>query len=396
MTPLDEFRTRIKSWLEENCPASMQTPLVNDDEEVWGGRNEQIKLADSKLWFERMAHAGLTAPTLAKEYGGAGLSGAEAAIFDEEHRRLGCRPALKSIGIWMLAPVILRYGTEAQKLAFLPPMCRGEVRWCQGYSEPGAGSDLASLQMRAELEDDHYVVNGQKVWTSQADKSDWIFCLVRTSTGGSKREGISFLLVDMATPGVTVKPIPLISGYSPFCETHFENVRVPIINRIGEENRGWQIGKEVLEYERSLISQMRDMNADEDASLGNLAKRAVGTKNGVIADPILRDRIAQANIDFLCNKLTLRRSAQTVAAGRSPGAETSMFKYYATELNKRRRELKVAIEGFQGLGWEGPGFTAGELQHTREWLRSRANSIEGGSSEIQLNIIAKRVLALPD
>lgn len=374
----------------------MRTPPQSADEDVWGGRTGRFFSDDARLWMTRMAERGWTAPTWPREYGGGGLSKDEARILEQELQRLGCRTALKSLGIWMLGPALLQYGNEDQKREHLPKMTRGEIRWCQGYSEPAAGSDLASLQTRAVRDGDEYIVDGQKVWTSHADKADWIFCLVRTNPEAPKHEGISFLLIDMRTPGVSTRPIKLISGASPFCETFFDNVRVPAKNLVGRENEGWKIAKTLLEHERALISRMRDSAPLVEESLESMAKRYIGLENGILADSQLRDRITQANIDFLCNKLTLRRSADAVKAGRGPGPETSMFKLSGTELNKRRRELMVLISGYRGLGWEGEGFTHEELTHTRDWLRSRANSIEGGSSEVQLNIIAKRVLGLPD
>jgi len=396
MGELDTFRSEVRGWLEESCPPSMRTPAVEADD-VWGGRKPWFPNDDARLWLERAAARGYTVPTWPREYGGAGLGPDQARVLAEELRRLGCRVPLKSFGIWMLGPVLLDHGTEAQKRQHLPAIARGETRWCQGYSEPGAGSDLASLQTRAVRDGDCYVVSGQKTWTSHADKADWMFCLVRTDPAAPKHEGISFLLIDMATPGISVRPIPLISGASPFCETFFDDVRVPLENRIGREGGGWKIAKELLEHERGAISALRDAATSEEESLEALARRYVGVDaEGRLADAILRDRVTQANMDFLCNKLTLARSAAAVRAGRAAGPETSIFKLYATELNKRRRELKVLIQGFQGLGWEGDDFSPDELRHTREWLRSRANSIEGGSSEIQLNIIAKRVLGLPD
>ncbi len=394
---LECFRGEVRAWLEENCPKSMRSP-AREDEDVWGGRRATFPSGDAKSWLERAAAKGFTAPTWPKAYGGAGLSGDEARILEEERVRIGARVPLKSLGIWMLGPVLLRFGTEAQKVQHVTGIARGEIRWCQGYSEPGAGSDLASLSMRAERDGDSYVVNGQKVWTSHADKADWIFCLVRTDAKAPKHEGISFLLIDMATKGVSVKPITLLSGASPFCETFFEDVRVPAENLVGPLNGGWTVAKALLDHERSLISQIRDAAAANEESLESLARRYIGlgAESGILNDPSLRDRITQANMDLLCNKLTMRRSSEARAAGLPPGNETSMFKLYGTELNKRRRELMVLIAGFQGLGWEGDSFSREELTRTRDWLRSRANSIEGGSTEIQLNIIAKRVLGLPD
>jgi alkylation response protein AidB-like acyl-CoA dehydrogenase len=395
MTDLDSFRVEVRQWLEKNCPPSMRTPAP-EDEDVWGGRHPRFKHPDSKLWFDRMVAKGWTVPTWPKEYGGAGLSEAQNKVLQEEIKRLGCRWALKSFGIWMLGPVLLQFGTEAQKREHLPKIARGQIRWCQGYSEPGAGSDLASLQTSAILQGDHFVVNGQKIWTSHADKADWIFCLVRTDPNTKRHEGISFLLIDMANPGVSVRPIKLISGSSPFCETFFDDVRVPAENLVGNMNAGWVIAKTLLEHERAAISALRDAATEVEEALHDVAKRYLGVENGKLADASLRDQIARADMDFLSLRLTLARSAETIQAGKPAGPESSMFKLYSTELNKRRRELRVLAEGYQGLGWEGRAFTPGELQITRDWLRSRANSIEGGTSEIQLNIIAKRVLGLPD
>jgi alkylation response protein AidB-like acyl-CoA dehydrogenase len=291
----------------------------------------------------------------------------------------------------MLGPVLLRFGNEEQKREHLPRIARGEIRWCQGYSEPGAGSDLASLSTRADLDGDAYVVNGQKTWTSHADKADWMFCLVRVDKTARKHEGIGFLLVDMASPGVRVRPIKLISGASPFCETFFDDVRVPAKNLVGAPNEGWTIAKALLEHERSSIGSLRSVSFAAEEPLSDLARRYLGEDGGKIPDPILRDRITQADLDQLAYQLTNRRASETAKARNSPGPESSVLKLYGMELNKRRKELRVVIAGFAGVG-------AGdaELDITRDWLRSRANSIEGGTTEIQLNIIAKRILGLPD
>jgi acyl-CoA dehydrogenase len=387
------FRDDVRAWLEANCPASMRTPIAGEHEWVWGGRRPRFFSDDARVWLERMAARGLVAPTWPERYGGAGLSREDAAILDEEMRRLGCRAPLKSFGLWMLAPVLFEFGSEELRLEHLPGIARGELRWCQGYSEPGAGSDLASLKTRAVLDGDSYVVDGQKIWTSHADQADWMFCLVRTDARAPKHEGISFLLIDMATPGITARPIKLISGASPFCETFFESVRVPARNLVGAAGQGWTIAKALLKHERALIAGARDAATDEEEPLHAMAKRYLGVDGcGKLPQPVLRDRVAQADLDALACRLALRRSAEL---GRS-GADASMFKLYGTELSKRRKELRVAIAGFQGLGWQEPGFSTEELQLTRDWLRSRASSIEGGTSEIQLNLIAKRVLGLPD
>jgi len=392
---LEAFRSEARAWLEANCPPSMRTPMP-EEETVWGGRKARFANPDAKLWLDRMGGRGWTVPTWPKEYGGGGLSRAEARVLDEEMRRLNCRPPLLSFGIWMLGPAMLEFASEEQKREHLPKIVRGEIRWCQGYSEPGAGSDLAGLQTRAVDEGDHYLVNGQKIWTSYADHADWIFALVRTDPAAKKHEGISFLLIDMATPGVSTKPIRLISGASPFCETFFDNVKVPKGNLVGKVNHGWTIAKRLLEHERAMISSIGNRQGSREVPLEGIAKRYAGEADGRIADPALRDRIGKHKMDGRAFQLTLRRSAEEAKAGQGPGAAASMFKYYGTEQNKRKYELLLAAMGTQALGWEGEGFADQELLVTREWLRSKANSIEGGTSEVQLNVIAKRVLGLPD
>jgi alkylation response protein AidB-like acyl-CoA dehydrogenase len=311
---------------------------------------------------------------------------------------LHLRPPLVGFGLSMIGPTLLQLGSEELKQKHLPPIVRGEIRWCQGYSEPGSGSDLASLQTRAVADGDDFIVTGQKIWTSYADLADWMFLLVRTDPSAPKHQGITFLLMDMASPGVSVKPIQLISGYSPFCETFLEHVRVPRRQVVGKVNEGWSIAKALLGHERTMIADIGKGfgGATKERSAAQLARAYVGERDGRVADPLLRDRMAQIEMDQRCLDWTLARARDTAKAGHAPGPETSIFKYYGTELNKRRRELKVSILGPHALGWEGEGFTSEELELTRDWLRSRGNSIEGGTSEIQLNIIAKRVLGLPD
>jgi alkylation response protein AidB-like acyl-CoA dehydrogenase len=394
MSDLDAFRTQTRAWLEANCPPSMRTPTP-DDEIVWGGRNATYKNSDSKLWLERMALQGWTVPTWPKQYGGGGLSAAEARVLEEEMRRLNCRSPLQSFGIWMLGPVLLDEGTETQKQEHLPKIARGEIRWCQGYSEPEAGSDLAGLKTRAVLQGEHFLVNGHKIWTSFANFADWIFCLVRTDPLAKKHDGISFILIDMNDLGVRTRPIRLISGASPFCETFIENVRVPVGNLVGKLNDGWTIAKKLLEHERKMIASVGERQRGAERSLSELARTYTGERDGTLADAVLRDRIAQQEMDTRAFRLTQHRAAEEAKDG-SPGPASAMFKYYGTELNKRKFELLLQCAGTQALGWEGEGFAADELRLAREWLRSKANSIEGGTSEIQLNIIAKRVLGLPD
>ncbi|WP_421863543.1 acyl-CoA dehydrogenase family protein [Parvibaculum sp.] len=397
MEALDQFRQETRTWLEENCPASMRTPMP-EEETVWGGRNATYPNPDAKLWLDRMASRGWTAPTWPKEYGGGGLSKEESRVLQQELRRIKARPALSSFGIWMLGPALLEFANEEQKKEHLPKIVRGEIRWCQGYSEPGAGSDLAGLQTKCEDKGDHYLVNGQKIWTSYADKADWIFCLVRTDPA-TKHDGISFLLFDMMSPGVEARPISMISGASPFCETFFTDVKVPKENLVGELNKGWTIAKRLLQHEREMISGMGLGGVGAGGGIGSLeqvAKDYFGETDGKIASPSLRDHITRQKMDSKAFALTMMRSAEEAKAGQGPGAASSIFKYYGTELNKRRYELLLELMGTQALGWEGDGFNDGETTVTRSWLRSKGNSIEGGTSEVQLNVVSKRVLGLPD
>lgn len=392
MSDLEQFRQETRAWLEQNCPASMRTPVRGFDDLYNGGREPEIDHPDQKVWCDRMAERGWTVPHWPKEYGGAGLDKEQVKILRQEMARIGARSPLDSFGISMLGPALLRFGSEEQKLDHLPKIARGEIRWCQGYSEPNAGSDLASLATRAEDQGDYYLINGQKIWTSYADKADWIFCLVRTDNSGSKHEGISFVLFDMASPGVTTRPIKLISGSSPFCETFFDNVKAYKRNLVGEEGKGWAIAKYLLTHEREMIS---GFGAAPKKSVGQLALETMGSDaSGRLANGVLRQNIAQYQLDTLAFGATMARVGDEAKAGQGLGAASSIFKYYGTELNKRRNELNVAILGEQALGWAGDTYDDGAV--CRDWLRSKGNSIEGGTSEIQLNIIAKRVLGLPD
>jgi len=392
-TDLDAFRAETRAWLEQNYPKSLSAPMA-DDEAPWGGRRAQWANPDAKLWLDRMAAKGWTAPTWPKAYGGGGLTRDEDRVLQQELIRVKARPALMSFGIWMLGPVLLEYASEAQKLKFLPPIVRGEIRWCQGYSEPGAGSDLAGLQTRCEDRGDHYLVNGQKVWTSYADQADWIFCLVRTDAS-KKHEGISFLLFDMKTPGVEVRPIKLISGSSPFCETFFDDVKVPKDQLVGRLNGGWDIAKRLLQYERQNISAS-GFGGGAGLELEEVAKQFVGCVEGKIADPDLRARVAEHRMYAKAFALTVRRAEAESKAAKGPSAATSIIKYAAAKLNQDRSELMIEALGTQGLGWEGEGFDPEALKATRAWLRSKGNSIEGGTSEVNLNVVAKRVLGLLD
>ena len=390
MPDIESFRAETRAWLEANCPAEMRTPVARDSDVCWGGRNCQFSSEAQKLWLERMGAKGWTVPEWPTQYGGGGLSRDEAKVLASEMRRITARSPLSSFGIWMLGPALLKYGNEAQKLEHLPKIARGEIRWCQGYSEPGAGSDLASLRTSAEDMGDHYLVNGQKVWTSYADKADWIFCLVRTDPTAAKHLGISFLLFDMASPGVSTSPIRLISGASPFCQTFFDNVKVPKENLMGVAGKGWDIAKYLLTHEREMIGDMDSAGRD---TVSQIARKTLGMEANILADTGLRTDIVRHEINAWAFALTMERVKDEAKAGQGVGALSSMLKYYGTELNKSRQELLMSISGTDGLAWEGPAEGEGDL--ARGWLRSRANSIEGGTSEINLNIIAKRVLELP-
>ncbi len=394
MADLDTFREETRRWLETNAPPPMRTPTRAGDELNWGGRKTKYP-ADVARWLDVMAERGWTAPTWPKEYGGGGLSKSEAKVLAEEMARLTLRPPLIGFGLSMIGPLLLQEGSDALKKDHVRPIARGEIRWCQGYSEPGSGSDLASLSTRAVRDGDHFVLNGQKTWTSLADKADWMFILVRTDPEARKQDGITFLLMDMETPGVSVRPIRLISGASPFCETFLTDVRVPTKQVVGEVNRGWAIARALLGHERTMIADLFKESGDGEKMLA-AARHHLGEVDGKIADPIVRDKIAALEIDLACLDYTLARAKDGAKVGHKPGHEASIFKLVGTELNQRRRDLAATIAGPQSLGWEGAGFEDDELKLTKDWLRSRGNSIEGGTSEIQLNIIAKRVLGLPE
>ena len=394
---LEEFRLETRKWLEENCPPSMRTPMP-DDELVWGGRSAVFKNAESKVWLDRMGEKGWTSPEWPKEYGGGGLSRAEARVLEQELRRIKARPPLFSFGLWMFGPALLEFGNHEQKLRFIPDILNGKTRWCQGYSEPGAGSDLAGLQTRCEDKGDHYLINGQKVWTSYADKADWIFCLVRTDTS-TKHEGISFILFDMKSPGVEARPIQLISGESPFCETFFTDVKVPKEQLVGKVNGGWEIAKRLLQFERSSISAGGFGGTGGSGILGpeDYAKQHIGTdESGRLTDGDLRGRITDHKMYAKAFSLTVQRQTEQAKAGQAVGHTASILKYAAAKMNQDRHELLIEALGTEGLGWEGEGFDKGAKKVTRQWLRSKGNSIEGGTSEINLNVIAKRVLGLKE
>ena len=398
MSDISDFRAETRAWLEQNCPPSMRTRMVSG-EEINGGRKRRSTNPDAYLWLERMAERGWTVPTWPVAYGGGGLDKDLFLVLLEELQRINARPPLGGMGVSMIGPTLLEYGTEEQKLRHLPPIARGEIAWCQGYSEPGAGSDLASLQTAAEDRGDHFVVNGSKIWTSGAGHADWIFCLVRTDKEAPKHQGISFVLFSMDSPGVSTKPIELLNGHSPFCQTFFDDVKVPKADLVHNLNEGWSVAKRLLQHERSGLATLASADTagpleriKPSVPLGELAQSYDG---GVISDKGLRAQIIGNEMLKRAFLLTQQRTVEESAA-KTPGAATSIFKFVEAEYVKQQLELQMQIRGTRGLGWEGDDFAEEELRMTRLWLEAKSISIAGGSNEVQLNIIAKRVLGLPD
>ncbi|MBT5822592.1 MAG: acyl-CoA dehydrogenase family protein [Planktotalea sp.] len=385
LNPIDEFRAELRAWLNENCPEEMRDGLMSEEGICWGGKDWVFTSEAQKIWLGRCASKGYTVPTWPVEYGGAGLSREQEKVFGEEMALINARSPLESFGIWMLGPALLHFGSHEQKLQYLPPVARGEVRWCQGYSEPGAGSDLANVQTHGADQGDHWLVNGQKIWTSYADKADWIFALVRTDRDAPKHKGISFLLMNMDDAGVETRPIKMISGISPFCETFFTDVKVPKEQIVGTENRGWDVAKYLLTHEREMIS-----GGGAGLSGGGRALGAVINDTMDEMGATLRADAMRCEVDTLAIGLTLERYKDQSEAGQGAGDASAMLKYMGTELNKQRHELMMTAGGSDALEWDGPlGNRAGD------WLRTKANSIEGGTSEVMLSIVSRRVLGLP-
>jgi len=384
---LDAFRAEAREWVEANFPKS----LANQPMAMIPGAETQTP--DHKLWKQRMADKGWGAPTWPTQYGGGGLTGAQARIVQQELDRAGAYNPMMGMGTSMFGPTLLEYGTEDQKQRHIPPIVRGEIRWCQGYSEPGAGSDLASLQTKLEDRGDHWVVNGQKIWTSGAQWADWCFCLVRTDTT-KKHEGISFVLINMHQPGVETRPIKLIAGNSPFCETFFTDARVEKDDMVGPLNGGWTVGKRLLQHERSGQGGGRMM---QGADVVSLAKQYIGVDaKGRIADADLRSRLARHQIDAKAHALTLQRAVTEAKGNINPSATTSVMKNSGTWIGQEKAELTLEIMGTQGLGWDGDTYSKDEREAVRTWLSGKATTIFGGSQEIQSNIVSKRILGLPD
>ncbi len=390
---LEEFRSETRAWLEENCPPGARGP----GEVSNGSTKIKIRDPDTKLWLKRMIKKGWTVPSWPKAYGGGGLNTAEYVVLLEEMAAIKARPALSSFGTSMIGPTLLEYGTEEQKLRHLPRIARAEVEWCQGYSEPGSGSDLASLQTRAELDGDHYVINGSKIWTSGAHNANWMFILVRTDRDVPKHEGISFMLLPMDQPGVTVKPILLLSGVSTFNETFFDNALAARDDLVGELNKGWTVGKRLLQHERSgMESLISGSTSKRESGLVEVAREFLGEVDGKLAEPATREQIITYQMDTEALQLTQRRVVEESQDGATPGPATSIFKVVGSELQQKYYDLKTRVKGSRGFGLDEKEFSESERETLRQFFFSRAASIYSGSNEIQRNIIAKRVLGLPD
>ena len=389
---LDAFRGEVRSWVEANFPASLKgkpNPMMREE------RGNPLS-PEQEAWRKAVGAKGWGTPTWPSQYGGGGLDPAQGRVIQQEFARAGAYNPIGGMGVMMFGPTLLEYGTEAQKMEHIPPICRGDLQWCQGFSEPGAGSDLASLQTKCEDKGDHYLINGQKIWTSGAQWADWCFCLVRTDTT-KKHEGISFVLFTMHQPGVEVRPIPLIAGNSPFCETFLTDARAEKKDLVGPLNGGWTIAKRLLQHERSGISGAGGSGFGPPKPLVQFAKEYVGLdESGRLADSDLRTRIIQNEIDGRAFQLTAVRAMQEAKGNAGPSATSSIMKNAGTRWMQDKAELTLEILGHQGLGWEGEGFTAEELAAVRGWLGGKATTIYGGSQEVQSNIISKRILGLPD
>jgi len=381
-----EFRQAARQWLAAHFPVSLKG-LRSQGEETGPA-------ADHAAWKSSMIELGWTVPTWPSRYGGGGLSVEQAEILAEEMTAIGAFNPVFGLGIMMLGPTLLEYGNEAQKQRHIPPIMRGESVWCQGFSEPGAGSDLASLRTRCEDKGDHWLVNGQKIWTSYAHHADWCFCLVRTSTE-KKQGGISFLLIDMKSPGVEARPIVLINGGTHFCEVFFTDVQVPKENLVGEINAGWTIAKRLLQFERNGLSALRSADTG-GTSLTMLADSYCRKDSaGRIADADLRVRLTNHLMDDHAYRLTLQRRSAALEAGIDPTTPVSTLKNMGSDVGQQRCELAMEILGNAGLSWSGDAFTSEERDITHLWLFSKCYSIYGGSYEIQNNITAQRELNLP-
>ena len=394
MSDLSAFRAETRAWLQDNCP-----PGARGDGYVPIGSRSIALDPDTQLWLERMAAKGWTVPTWPRAYGGAELDKDEYKVLIEELQRIDARPPLTGRGVNYIGPTILEYGTDEQKARWLPLCARGDGAWAMGYSEPGAGSDLASLSLKAEAQGDHWVLNGSKIWTSDATYCDYIFVLCRTSPDKPKHQGISLILVDMSQSGVRVAPIALISGESPFCETHFDNALAPLDDVIGGIDNGWTVGKRLLQFERSTHAGINTSGSQGGRVVENnvreLVRAYLGHTSGALSDPALRAWLTDFEMNTAAQRLTQQRAVEETKA-RAPGFTSSAVKLTNARNIKNGDELVVAAMGSGGLGWDAQTAKEEEMKFLKHWLYHKSLTIAGGTEEVQLNIIAKRVLGLPD
>lgn len=388
------FQAEARQFFTDTLDDDLRTQLE--------GAEASPNLKEAMIEYQRRLNAkGWMAPGWPVEHGGQDWSMSQHFIFNAERGKAGA-PAPIPFGVTMVAPVIYTYGTQEQKARFLPRILNSDDWWCQGYSEPGAGSDLASLQCRAERDGDgagdNYVVNGSKIWTSFAQAADWIFCLVRTDNSGRKQEGISFLLIDMTSPGVTVSPIDTIDSIYHLNEVHFENVRVPVSNRIGEEGKGWTYAKSLLVHERLSIAEVAESKRNLE-QLRELARAEVNGGQSLLDDPVFADRLAAVEIDLMALEFTELRVLAAAAEGGMPGPESSLLKLQGTTIQKTLQELRMDVAGYYSQAQQGE-LSSSQLGHDfadlaqKLYFRGRASSIYGGSDEVQKNVTAKHVLGL--
>ncbi len=383
------FREEVSGWLRENLPSDLREKVVGLKDL---GREDLLR------WHRILAKKGWIAPAWPKEWGGTGWNIAQRFIFDEECGYAGT-PPLISFGLAMCGPVLLRFGTEAQKKRFLPRIYNGDDVWCQGYSEPGSGSDLASLKTRAERKGDRYVVNGQKIWTSGAHYADWIFCLVRTDSSSARRQdGISFLLFDMKTPGVSVRPLMLMASGHHVNEVFFDNVEVPVENLVFEEGKGWTVAKYLLGHERLNTGRV-GASKRELAQLKAFAAKQSANGRSLMDDPRFRDKVSRVEIELLALEITnLRFLDQMRRTGQPRGADVSLLKIKGTEIQQALTELMMQAIGPQAQPYQPVGGNDGLDEFAAllapRYCNFRKTSIYAGSNEIQHNIIAKMTLGL--
>ena len=384
-TPEQEaYRATVGAWLDAELPDWCAPGFADDADEA-------TRFERQRSWHRKLYEAGYVGATWPVEHGGRELDPVCNAILQEELARAEAPPALNPLGIGLCGPAILHHGSEAQKRRYLPPMLRAEELWCQGYSEPGAGSDLAGLSTRAELEDDHYRVNGQKTWTSLAAQADWCFALVRTDPSRPRHDGIGFLLIDMRSPGIEVRPITQITGEREFGEVFFSDVRVPAENLVGAPTEGWRIANTVLGYERG--ANTLSLYARFQKRFERLAE--LGRERTGPSAAVLRERLAQIAIEVEILRLNSLRQLSLLARGEAPGPETSIQKLYWSELENRFHRLAVDLQGPYGQLVAGSERAVDGGIWQFEELNARRFMIARGTSEIQRNIIAERVLGLP-